>query len=543
MNSALWAAGGDALGWMTELSRGQGGVEYRTGLGKVERPVRWRRIIGGRNGPRVELPSGTYSDDTQLRLAVCRAIRGDGSFDVEAFAKVEITVWPTYALGGGLGTKAAAVNLSKRGVNWFSNFFESGDQKYVRGGGNGAAMRIQPHVWASSGSLEELILDVLRDALVTHGHPHGFCGALFHALALAETISKGTLPTIEDWSSFARQIGSVSEILASDSQLATFWQSAWENASGLTLHDALMETRDELLRDIDTVAPLLRSGSYESYRSALEALGCVTPAYRGSGLKTALAASVLADVFRDGEIGQALAVAANELDSDTDTIATMAGALMGATANEPPKWDIQDYEYIVREAQRLAAIAQGIPQDSFSYPDLARWNPPTKQIASVGLLSNGIAIAGLGELRPEGREYRSGDAIWQWCELPFGQTILAKRSVILNDRVPIDQLPGQRQSAQAISERDRMNERSTPQQRSLLPNDGGSGKRTDRPSVRRQYFSDLDQWTTEAISSGFDERIVGRLLNECIDATDSIEAAIAFAAIIAKAKIARRRRR
>src|ERR1700726_3631681 len=119
LHSALWAAAGDALGWITELSHGESGVRYRTGANTVTRPVAWVRTIGGRHGPKVELPAGTYSDDTQLRLAVSRSIRGNGSFDVEAFAKIELTVWPTYALGGGLGTKAAASNLARRGVNWF----------------------------------------------------------------------------------------------------------------------------------------------------------------------------------------------------------------------------------------------------------------------------------------------------------------------------------------------------------------------------------------------------------------------------------------
>src|ERR1044071_4951659 len=80
LNSALWAAAGDALGWITELSRGEGGVQHRPGLNSVTRPVPWVRTIGGRHGPRVDLPAGTYSDDTQLRLAVSRSIRGNGSF-------------------------------------------------------------------------------------------------------------------------------------------------------------------------------------------------------------------------------------------------------------------------------------------------------------------------------------------------------------------------------------------------------------------------------------------------------------------------------
>jgi ADP-ribosylglycohydrolase len=95
--------------------------------------------------------------------------------------------------------RAAALNLSRRGVNWFSNFFESGQQRYVNTGGNGAAMRVQPHVWASRGETDELLLNVLRDALVTHGHAQGFCGAVFHALILEQTLKNATIPMVDSW--------------------------------------------------------------------------------------------------------------------------------------------------------------------------------------------------------------------------------------------------------------------------------------------------------------------------------------------------------
>src|SRR5262249_2079797 len=151
-------------------------------------------------GVRVHLPAGTYSDDTQLRLAVSRAVRGNGTFDAEAFAKIELTVWPSYALGGGQGTKAAAQNLTRRDANWFSNFFVTGDKDYLRSGGNGAAMRIQPHVWGCEPKKKQgYLVDVLRDALVTHGHPHGFCGAALHAQILEATFARSAPAGFEDW--------------------------------------------------------------------------------------------------------------------------------------------------------------------------------------------------------------------------------------------------------------------------------------------------------------------------------------------------------
>ena len=184
VSSALWAAAGDAVGWIGELTD-ERGVRRRVGSPRIHKPVTWRRKLG-RFGPTVQLPAGTYSDDTQLRLAVSRAIRASGEFDIEAFAKVELPVWLAYSLGGGRGTVAAATNLGRNNVAWFSNFFARNDgPQYVESGGNGAAMRVQPHVWKSDPSKHEAFIpDVLRDAVVTHGAPQGFCGAVFHALCL-----------------------------------------------------------------------------------------------------------------------------------------------------------------------------------------------------------------------------------------------------------------------------------------------------------------------------------------------------------------------
>jgi ADP-ribosylglycohydrolase len=546
VHSALWSAAGDALGWITELSRGPAGVTHRTGSSKITEPVEWRRLIGGRNGPRVHLPAGTYSDDTQLRLAVCRSIRGDGSFDAETFGKIELTVWPTYALGGGLGTKAAALNLSRRSVNWFSNFFDNGEQKYINGGGNGAAMRIQPHVWSSPKLSDQMLLNVMRDAIVTHGHPHGFCGAVFHALCLDEAISSGQLSEPRMWHLHIDRFKDLGRLITLDPQLAAFWRSTWENDGGTPVTDAIEKVIGEARNDLDLVIKLGVEVGGPSYHQCLEQLGCLTSRFRGSGIKTALAAAILAHVYRNHSPSVALAVAANELESDTDTIATMAGALLGAVSNQPPEWPIQDREYIVGEAQRLAAIARGEPQDSFSYPDVGHWNPPTNQTESVGWCDGKLAIAGLGVLELLGEEYRSGDAIWQWSALPFGQSILAKRKANVKDKISTSQLPGPRRLARSIGETP--NGRTA--QSSLPLGDTLRGKENAREQLKasiqpsaRASRDDIDAWTDAVIRSDFSDVELGHFLNRCIDLTGSVDAAVAFSAIVAKAKLARRRRR
>ena len=543
INSALWAAGGDALGWITELSHGSANVMRRSGVALVVQPVTWYRAIGGRTGPKVVLPAGTYSDDTQLRLAVSRCIRNGGRFDAEAFAKIELTVWPSYALGAGLGTKAAAANLARRNTTWYSNFFESGPQRYVSGGGNGAAMRVQPHVWARKSSGADLVLAVLQDALISHGHPQGFCGAVFHALTLQATISGGMVAAPEVWPDLVETFLDIPAILDSDSQLAAFWRAAWESKTGTSLPTALKAMRDASLRDIDAVNARAKSMAPQEYPLVLEALGCTSQEFRGAGFKTALAALVLAHMHRDGSPAKALAQAANELDSDTDTIATMTGAILGACAEAAPEWAIQDRDYIVREATRLARIAEGQTCESFTYPDLARWRPPANQQSAVGQLGDNVALLGLGLIKAQGDEYRSGDSLWQWYGLSFGQTVLAKRKMALPMMLE-DQMPGaatRPQSGQGPKARD-----SHVGQGALSFGESHNDMVEEPKQDIRHSEGDrwsLDRATDEAIRSNFDPVIVGTLLNRCLDETESIEQVVAFAAILGKARLARRRKR
>ncbi len=170
--SMLWAAYGDALGFITELCPKKYLPSRTGGKSSVDSLIPWTRRIGGRFGVNVELPAGCYSDDTQLRFATCRSIRSDGFFDIETFAKVELPIWLSYSLGAGRGSKAAAESLKKKQNHWNSNFFESEHSSYINGGGKGAAMRIQPHVWSASKEKRfDLILrDVVRNMSVTHGY-------------------------------------------------------------------------------------------------------------------------------------------------------------------------------------------------------------------------------------------------------------------------------------------------------------------------------------------------------------------------------------
>ncbi|HEX3462579.1 MAG TPA: ADP-ribosylglycohydrolase family protein [Candidatus Elarobacter sp.] len=430
LGSARWAAYGDILGFITELTDAAG-VKQRIGSPRVERPVAWRRKVGGQFGVEASLPAGAYSDDTQLRLATCRAIRGDGRFDVEAFSKVELPVWSSYALGAGRGSRAAATSLTRHVYTWSTNFFEEKSTRYVDGGGNGAAMRVQPHVWSARnpGDMASYLPDVLRNSLTTHGHPNGFLGAAFHAMVLAFALHEGELPHPRRVQQALPELRVIRAIVHNDADLQDFWLSKWERESNRTLSTAVDETiRD--MREMLNVALAVEAGEPPyMYSRIADTLALRDPKVRGSGTHTAIAAYLLAWLFKEDPLA-AMVTAANELGTDTDSIGTMAGALIGAVTSLEIPGVIQDLRYIDQEACRLQAIGASHMESSFSYPDLLRWEPPQSQSDAVGLVGGKPALSGLGFVVEQGPAFqRAGKDVknvWQWMTLDFGQSILAK---------------------------------------------------------------------------------------------------------------------
>jgi ADP-ribosylglycohydrolase len=443
VSSALWAAYGDALGFISELTD-ESGVKKRIGQSRIEQLQKWRRRVGGMYGATAELPAGCYSDDTQLRLATCRSIRGDGNFDPEAFTKIELTIWPAYSLGGGRGTKDAAQNAGRSDVNWFSNFYRTAKTNYLESGGNGAAMRIQPHVWAAKDPCDAscYLLDVIKNTIATHGHVRAVVGASFHAMCLASCLV-GDVPGPSEWRSFVKLLGAyVPALINDDEGLGSFWLPVWEQLNRRSFVDEFQNGLQELDDSVQICSELVGRESAESYREIVQALDGFSSAQKGSGLRTAVFASALAWIFKDGSPKNALLVAANLLGSDTDSIGTMAGALLGAMGKDFTE-NVMDMEYIAEEAGRLSDISAGRISKTFHYPDLLTWKPPTSQSDVVFKGDGKFIVAGLGVATPFGKEYeskKSGDAVWQWMQLEYGQSLIIKRRRDL-EMIDVRQMP------------------------------------------------------------------------------------------------------
>jgi ADP-ribosylglycohydrolase len=534
-HSCLWAAYGDALGFMTELAR-ESIVRQRTGHERVDGLSPWVRRIGGKFGVDVPLPAGCYSDDTQLRLATSRAIRGNGEFDVEAFASIELPVWGAYALGGGFASKEGAEALARHGAKWCTNFFSDKKARYIEGGGNGAAMRIQPHVWVApkEAPSDVMLRDVIRNAITTHGHPRGFVGAAFHALCLRETLYTGNLPGPEQMSALACSLGPLSDIIRSDRDLEGFWLPLWEEQRRASLTESIDVTVQELLKDIDVVARILRSNFSATpimYRRLVEELGCFEKANLGSATKTSLIAGSLAWWTRGNPYDCAV-IAANALGSDTDTIATMACAIAGCVSELPPPQQTMDWDYLVADADRLAKISERQSGATFRYPDLLYWRAPRRPMDFVGTKNGKWFLAGLGEIHKcphVNAPVTSGEFVWEWFELPFGQKVLLKHRKepfgIADEMIP---LFGNGQHMSSGENR--------------RPATHTHTSRPAKPVTHNAIALSVNQAADDVIRSSFDPKLIGSWLLQFADEADGVDKAVAFSAITAKARNARTKR-
>ncbi|MBN3340825.1 ADP-ribosylglycohydrolase family protein [Pectobacterium brasiliense] len=549
ISSALWSAYADALGFPTELAS-SATVERRIGRRRSERSIEWKRMIGGRSGTMATLPAGSYSDDTQLRLATSRAIRSDGFFDVESFAKVELPTWLSYALGAGRGSKDAAGSLVDRNVTWFSNFFGN----YVNGGGNGAAMRIQPHVWSAKNinEISSFLPDVVRNAICTHGHMRGILGAIIHALSLSHVYSTGEIPGPVHWKNFSDVIARFPDIIHSDYELSTFWLPTWEAKSGMSLTQAINIASREWRENVDLAIKIISEEIIDTeatYTNVVDFIGGFSDAERGSGLKCALFANVAAFLYGQQGTKKAIDTVVNLLGSDTDTIGTMTGAMMGARYYDSLPDDlIQDRDYIISEAERLYKISQGISVETHVYPDLLYWQPAKLIVDMLSCKHGVLNLAGLSEIKKIHKAFsaKQKGISWVWVDLKIGQSILCKArdnvlsatnsSYYRNEKNKYDKVSSSKEMEKFIP-LDFGNDHSDNHIEALvLGNEVSNEKSSSDAAIAHET---LEKITDDVIKSGFDPDLIGRKLLEFSTKEDGLELAIGFTAIIIKAKSAR----
>ena len=350
----LASAAGDALGWPQENRGGrvggQRGIEAKLDF------VDWRRRDGGRYASHEEvIRAGEYSDDTQLVLAVARALLAGNDW-WERWTRVDLPFWLQYERGGGSATKTAARSWMGGTPPW------RGDERrrYFASGGNGVAMRVMPHCvrYSSTADFSPIARSALADGIATHGHPRALVGALAYAYVLwralrrEEHLGYGELidqarQGVSEWGALlaSERIPDDWRILA-DEQFDSDYGRVWDNtvAEMLSLLRVCAEGAEQAALSID--------------REILDRLGCFDPKISGSGTVTAAGAIFLASRYASRPT-QGLVAAAFASGADCDTLAAMTGALLGAVNG--PDWlgraaeVLQDHGYLVHMTDALLA--------------------------------------------------------------------------------------------------------------------------------------------------------------------------------------------
>ncbi len=344
----LGAAVGDALGWPQEYNARR--VKEHEVTPESLTFQTWRRRCGGRFYPYEEhISAGEYSDDTQLLLATARSLLY-GEQWAKCLSHYELPLWLLYERGGGGATKRAAASWQRNVPPWSEENAKE-HARYYEAGGNGVTMRVLPHVLLCGQGEAQLLRDVLRNGIITHGHPRALLSARVYAQA-AWTIAH-TPPPLAYGAVIEAVLDSQPqwECLPEAETSATHWLEMADKHSAGGYLAAWHTTVEELHKGLLVCRRALTDGALANDYSVLQELGCFERASNGSGVTTTLATLYLfAAHAADPLIG--LRTIAFAPSADTDTLASMLGGLFGLSHGL--EW-IPETLQRVQHYQRVAA--------------------------------------------------------------------------------------------------------------------------------------------------------------------------------------------
>ena len=345
----LASAIGDALGWPYEFRSRNTNKNLQMGQGHF---VDWHRKSGGRYWNHNEMIlAGEYSDDTQMILAVSRSLISGYDWK-DYFSHKELPYWLKYERGGGNALKTAAKTYKENNTPWKSK----NARDYFCAGGNGATMRILPHVIANAyfSNTEQLMDDVFSNSIITHGHPRAILGATCYAYALNVILHKETI----------LQFGELINIIIDGVNVWGRFRehvlpTDWDNYKNLNFeYNYLNEWSNCTNSIIDKLLYIdksLKKGLLVNDSTVLTELKCFDKE-NGAGDVAVLAALYLVSKYANNPI-LGIKTAAYTVGIDTDTIACITGGLFGmlcGTGWIPAEWRmVQDYNCLCNIAEIL----------------------------------------------------------------------------------------------------------------------------------------------------------------------------------------------
>lgn len=410
------AAVGDALGWPFE-GRAASLPKNAENLGYID----WEKKSGGRFNPHFEyIAAGNYSDDTQLLLATGRSLTTQTEW-WKNFAKVELPFWTTYERGGGGATKRAAAVWTAGSAPWLEEK-KGGSLKYFEAGGNGVAMRVLPHCVgsASDSSFHDIASAIIANGVTTHGHPRALAGALaygyccWQALRLSETLEYGyliqqTLDHCDEWSVMP--------------DISAYWPT-WKGAALNHAPDYLDQWEvavNEMISMLKVALSAMHKGALVSQWSVLKELGAYNKKIGGAGTVSAASAIFMASRYAASPL-EGLISAATAEGTDTDTIASMTGAILGAVSGH--EW-LSKFRNQTQDIDYLECMAVAVAAGNYSHNDQELLAPVTKSVLqtftkelekrpqSIETLPNGLKIDRVSNITPHSNTQKNLATLWK----------------------------------------------------------------------------------------------------------------------------------
>lgn len=410
------AAVGDALGWPFE-GRAVSLPKNAEDLGYVA----WKKKSGGRFNPHLEyIAAGNYSDDTQLILATGRSLTTQTEWWRD-FAEIELPFWTTYERGGGGATKRAAALWATGSAPWQA---EKGgfSIKYFEAGGNGVAMRVLPHciISASASSYHDTASEIFANGVTTHGHPRALVGALaygfccWQALRLSGTLEYGdliqqALDHCDEWSAMP--------------DISAYWPT-WKDAALNYVPDYQNQwkvTVSEMISLLEIALSGIHKGALVSQRFVLEELGAYDKKVGGAGTVSAASAIFMASRHAASPL-EGLISAATAVGTDTDTIASMTGAILGAVNGQ--EW-LSRFRNETQDIGHLEYMANAVATGNYSSNDRGLRTPVTKPVLqkftkelesssqSIQVLPNGLKIDSISKATQESDAQKNLAILWK----------------------------------------------------------------------------------------------------------------------------------
>lgn len=355
VGAILGAAYGDALGWPNE--RPGKSMMVKQSQDCPKKLKKWSRQSGGRSFPHKEIiEAGEYSDDTQLILCLARSLL-KGNEWWKFYTQAELPFWSTYERGGGGAVKRAVNSWIGDKKPWNPDRDSKDVKRYFDAGGNGVAMRVLPHILhLNNKDFSKVAHSIFLDGIATHGHPRALLGALVYGFALWASLRRTTDLNYGELLEEMMANEAQWSVLPLHDQIDAEWMPQAEKH-----HKGYLEiwtsTKNEILEYLGISCSEISKGALSIDNDVLKQLQCFNRKISGAGTVAAISSAYLASRYAADPIN-GVVKAAFAIGSDTDTLASMAGGLLGCINGSDwlssIKSGIQDSTYLEKMALRLS---------------------------------------------------------------------------------------------------------------------------------------------------------------------------------------------